>query len=61
MNSKWRIEDGRWLHLFFDDKWRHNDNLLPFKIINVLSNFVVLSDTLLFRYLPFYGCSKGKN
>ena len=35
--------------------------LLLLKIINVLANFMILSDSLLFRYFLLYGYFKGKN
>ena len=48
MNSKWRIEDGRWLHLFFDDKWRHND------IICCRLRLLTCYPTLWFYQTPYY-------
>lgn len=35
--------------------------LLLLKIINVLAKFMILSDSLLFRYFLLYGYFKGKN
>ena len=35
--------------------------LLLLKIINVLANFMILSDSLLFWYISLHGYFKGKN
>ena len=52
------MADPRWLILpipCFRNKWLHDDiTAIRLKIIYVLANFLILSDTLLFKYFLLY-------
>ena len=45
---------------FFNNSWRHDDIMLLPEIINMLPNFLFLSDTLLFEYFSRYCYFEGK-
>ena len=48
--SKWRIQDGRWFQIYVINDVIMTSQLI-LKIINDLANFLILSDTSIFKYI----------
>ena len=46
---------------FVNNKCRHHDVTAITKVINVLTNFLILLDILLFRYFSVYGYFEGNS